>query len=131
MLRLPHLALGELERLVLDLLWSEGPLNPVSVHQRIGAARGISPNTVSSALKRLYEKGLLKREKVSHAFVYRAAMTRAEFQRDMIGSVASQFGDLGGSGVLAAFVDLAESRGEDTLRRLEQMIAERLAGADE
>jgi len=126
MFRLPDLVLGELERDVLDALWTDGPLNPGGVHERVGVARGISVNTVSSALKRLHGKGLLERTKVSHAFVYRAVVSRAELQRYCIDAIASQFGD-GGGGLLAAFVDLAEQRGEDTLRRLERMIADRLA----
>ena len=130
MLRFPDLALGSLEQEVLDALWADGPLTPADVHHRVGEARGISVNTVSSALKRLCEKGLLTREKVSHSFVYRAAVTRAELQRQLIGAIATQFGDARGSGFLAAFVDVAESRGEETLRRLEQMIADRLAEGD-
>ena len=131
LLRFPDLALGELERDVLDALWTAGPLNPGAVHDRVGAPRGISVNTVSSALKRLREKGLLEREKVSHAYVYKAVVTRAELQRQLIDAIACQFGEAGGSGMLAAFVDLAEERGEETLRRLERMIAARLAGGGE
>ena len=127
-LRLPGLALGELERAILETLWTSGPLNPGAVQDLVGAPRGISINTVSSALKRLHQKALLAREKVSHAYVYRAVVTRAELQRHLIGEIADQFGDGSGAGVLAAFVDLAEERGEDTLRRLEQMIAVRLRG---
>jgi predicted transcriptional regulator len=130
LLRFPDLALGGLERDVLDVLWSDGPLNPGAVHERVGARRGISVNTVCSALKRLQDKGLLEREKVSHAFVYRPVVSRAELQRQLHHAIATQFSDDGGAGLLAAFVDLAEERGEDTLRQLEQMIAERLSGGD-
>lgn len=125
MLRVPALTLGELERAVLEVLWTEGPSNPNTVHAHVVEGRGISVNTVSSALKRLLGKGLLSRTKVSHAYVYQAEITRAELQRALLGAVAEQFDD-GGPGLLAAFVDLAEARGEDTLRRLEAMIAARL-----
>jgi predicted transcriptional regulator len=127
-LRFPGLALGELEREVLEILWTQGPQNPVAVHEHVGAPRGISVNTVSSALKRLVQKGLLEREKVSHAYVYRAVVTRAELQRSLFGAIASQFGQESDSAFLAAFVDLAQAQGEDTLRELEQMITARLAG---
>jgi predicted transcriptional regulator len=131
MMQFPDLALGELERDVLDALWSDGPLNPKEVHSRVSLSRGNSINTVSSALKRLFEKGLLEREKVSHAYVYRAVVTRTELQRQLIGEITTQFGAEGGTGFLAAFVDLAQGHGEDTLRLLEQMVADRLDGADE
>lgn len=130
MLRLPELALGELERDVLGALWAAGPLNPGAVHERVGAHRGISVNTVCSALKRLCDKGLLCREKVSHAYVYRATVSRAALQRQLIGAIEEEFSDDGGATLLAAFVDLAEERGDDTLRRLERMIALRLKAED-
>lgn len=129
-LRFPDLALGELEQEVLETLWHDGALSPGEVHERVGAVRGISVNTVSSALKRLHGKGLLDREKVSHSYVYRAAITRAELQRQLIGAIASKFADEERSGLLAAFVDVAEAGGEATLRKLEAMIAARLTEGD-
>ncbi len=131
MMQFTDLALGDLERDVLDALWSEGPLNPKEVHACVGPSRGSSINTVSSALKRLFEKGLLQREKVSHAYVYRAAVTRTELQRQLIGEITAQFGSKDGMGFLAAFVDLAERHSEGALRQLEQMVAARLDGVDE
>jgi predicted transcriptional regulator len=128
--RLPNLALGELERAVLDCLWADGPMNPGDVHERVGEPRGISSNTVASALKRLVDKGLLDREKVSHAYVYRPTVTRGELQRLLIDAIADQFPDQGGTGLLAAFVDVAQSRGAETLRRLEELVATRLGDDD-
>jgi predicted transcriptional regulator len=127
-LRTPELALGELEQEVLEMLWSQGPSKPGAVHERVGAPRGISVNTVSSALKRLYEKGLLGREKVSHSYVYEAIVSRGELQCQLIGAIADKFPDHSGGGLLAAFVDYAEADGEDTLRKLEALIAARLEG---
>ena len=126
-LRFPNLALGQLEQQVLETLWCDGALNPGEVHTRIGLPRGISVNTVSSALKRLLEKGLLEREKVSHSYVYRAVVTRGELQRQLIGAIATRFSGDAHDGVLAAFVDVAEEGGEDMLRELEALIAARLA----
>lgn len=125
--RLPELSLGELEQAVLDALWAYGAMNPNEAHAQVGAPRGISVNTVASALKRLWGKGLLARRKVSHAYVYEAKITREGLQRELISAIASQFGDGSGQGMLAAFVDLAEAQGgEETLRRLEGLIAARL-----
>lgn len=126
-LRIPDLALGEVELAVLGHLWDVGSHTPHDVHAAVGRHRGISANTVASALKRLYEKGLLERDKVSHSYVYRAAISRVEFQRQILTALSTQFGDQSGMGLWAAFVDLAESDGTDALRQLEEMIAARLA----
>lgn len=124
-LRLHGLVLGDVERAVLDTLWERGALKPGDVHAHVGEPRGISVNTVSSALKRLVDKGLLSREKVSHAYVYRPRVTREEFQRAILNELIDQFGEGDGSAFLAAFVDLAGERGDETLERLEQIIARR------
>lgn len=124
--RVPDLVLGQLEQEVLEALWAHGPLNPNEVHEHVGLERGISVNTVSSALKRLFEKGLLEREKVSHAYVYHAQVTRAQLQRQLIDTIATQFGQGHSGAFLAAFVDVAQARGEETLRELESLIASRL-----
>jgi predicted transcriptional regulator len=125
-LRTPDLTLGELEREVLNCLWEVGALSPNAVHEAVGTDRGIAVNTVCSALKRLFEKGLLEREKVSHSYVYSAAVTRAELQRQLIGAITDQFGERGGTAFLAAFVDLAEQHGKPMLQRLEAMASARL-----
>ncbi|MFU8806357.1 MAG: BlaI/MecI/CopY family transcriptional regulator, partial [Bradymonadaceae bacterium] len=54
--RLPDLALGDLERDVLEVLWTHGPLNPGAVHTHLCDGREITVNTVSSALTRLCRK---------------------------------------------------------------------------
>ncbi|QED25769.1 BlaI/MecI/CopY family transcriptional regulator [Microvenator marinus] len=131
MLRVPELALGDLERDVLDALWKNGELSPVSVHQLVGEPRNVSVNTVASALKRLHQKGLLHREKVSHSYVYSPAISRADLQKLLIGEIANQFDDQYSSSFFAAFLDLAEEQGEDSLRMLEEMIAQRLEGGEE
>lgn len=124
MLKLPQMALGELELAVLDVLWSGEAMSPNAVHAAVDREQRISSKTVASALKRLFEKGILRREKVSHSYEYSAAMTRAELQRSLIGAVAAELSADGG--LMAAFVDIAEAEGDESLRRLERLVAARL-----
>ena len=117
------LVLGELERAVLEHLWSVSRADAKDVHVAIGRRRGITLNTVQSTLKRLYEKGLLRRAKVSHAHVYEPAMARHEFERAALDRTVEQV--LGGrtDAMIAAFVDLTERAGDDGLAKLEALIA--------
>ena len=121
--------LGELELEVMDFLWEHGPGDVRLAHEAIGARRRITSNTVQSTLKRLHDKGLAYRDKVSHAYIYRASCTRAEFHARSLGEVV---GDLTGGeadAVLAAFVDIAERAGSAQLERLEALVAQRLSDA--
>jgi predicted transcriptional regulator len=116
--------LGELERGVLEHLWRAGDADVLEVHAAIGRRR-IRPNTVGSALERLYRKGLLTREKVSHAYRYRAAIGPDEFAARRVVEAAGGLTALAGAGLLAAFVDLVADVDAAALDRLEALIAQK------
>lgn len=118
--KLPQL--GELELAVLEHLWTTDDADVHEAHAAVGKRRGISPNTVGSALERLHKKGLLEREKVSHAYRYRAALDRATFQARKVVEAAGGLRALGKSGLLAAFVDLVADSDEKALAELERLI---------
>jgi len=119
--------LGELEVGVLEFIWENGSADAKQVHSAIGGIRNISLNTVQSALERLFRKNLLRREKISHAFVYSAAVTRDGLLSNLIGDVVHSVANGSSDSMLAAFVDIAERADEKNLLRLEKLIAERRA----
>ena len=123
--------LGELELAVLEELWSHGPLDTKAVHRAIGTRRGIGLNTVQSTLERLFRKQLLEREKVSHAYVYAPAVQREELMERLIEEVVETFSNGRTEPMLIAFVDLAAKVDDENLSRLEQLIAERRARAED
>jgi len=121
--------LGDLELAVLDRLWEAGESDAKAVHAKLGRRRGITLNTVQSAMKRLHEKGLLKRAKVSHAFVYSPALSRESFHREAVGDVVAALLHGEADAMVAAFVGVAERAGDDTLAQLEALIADRRKAA--
>jgi predicted transcriptional regulator len=114
--------LGDLEQAALAHLWRHPDSEVQQVHVAIGARRGISINTVGSALERLHKKGLATREKVSHAYRYSAAIDEANYRARRVVDAAGGVAVLGEKGVLAAFVDLVESADEDALSELARLI---------
>lgn len=122
--RLPEL--GELESQVMTYLWERGEADVRQAWEAIGAARGLTSNTVQSTLKRLYTKGLADRDKVSHAYVYRPALSRAAYARRCLEELAGALG-AEPEPMLMAFVDVAEAAGPTQLGRLEALVASRLA----
>jgi len=109
----------------MEFLWLGGEGEAKAVHNALGKSRGITLNTIQSTLKRLFEKGLLTRDKVSHAHVYRPLIGRDEFQRGALGKLVGAL--IGGEGdaMVSAFVDLAERAGPKHLERLEKLVLER------
>jgi len=117
--------LGELEIAVMEHLWAIDVADAKAIHRQLGEKRNISPNTIQSTADRLYKKGLLNREKVSHAFVYSPAVTREQLMAEMIDNVVDKLSGGRTEAMLSAFVDLASRIEQNSLDRLEELIAER------
>lgn len=118
--KLPQL--GELELAALEHLWESESDDVIGTHAAIGKKRGISPNTVGSALERLYKKGLAAREKVSHAYRYSAKLDRESFRARKVLEAAGDLRALGESGLLASFVDLIAASDQGALAELERLV---------
>jgi len=118
--------LGELELAVMDHLWSRGGQDAKAVHRAVGRGRRITLNTIQSTLKRLFEKGLLERRKVSHAHIYSPRVTRAEFQRGAVQEVVERLMGGRSDAMLSAFIGVTEQLGPEQLEALEKLVAARL-----
>ncbi|WP_041448589.1 BlaI/MecI/CopY family transcriptional regulator [Anaeromyxobacter sp. Fw109-5] len=125
MTRPPLPRLGELETAVLEHVWAAGSCDVKAVHRTLGSRRGITLNTVQSTMERLFRKGLLAREKVSHAYVYSPCHSREELGARVVEEVVSRLLQGEAVPVLEAFVDLAERTDAANLDRLERLIADR------
>jgi predicted transcriptional regulator len=123
--------LGQLEVAVLDRLWSAGPAEVREVHAAVGAARGISPNTVQSTLERLVRKGLVERTKIGRAYRYRVLLTRRQWMERGLDWLANEVPGTPTETLLAAFVDLTERAGAAELAELERLVRERRRRARE
>ena len=104
----------------MEHLWSGGEGDAKAVHAALGKRRGITLSTIQSTLKRLHEKELLERDKVSHAHVYRPTGSREQFQRSTLGELVGELMGGEADAMVAAFVDLTER-----VARLEALVAER------
>lgn len=118
-------ALGDLERAVLDRLWSDGPADVRAMQRAVGEPRGIRPNTIQSTLERLHRKGLARRRKHGRAYRYEAAVTRRDWLSHAIEELVRGVPGTGGETVVSAFVDLLERTGEEQLAELERRVLER------
>jgi predicted transcriptional regulator len=122
MLQFRNWSLGELEVAVCNSLWDAGQADVRTMHERIGIPRGIASNTIQSAMERMYRKGVLQRRKVSHAFVYAPAMSRAAFAAGVLDGVSAALGSAGAQPLMAAFVERAGKTDPATLDQLEAML---------
>jgi predicted transcriptional regulator len=108
---------GELEAMVMDVLWNRGGwLTPGETHQIISARRTLAYTTVMTILVRLWQKGRLERQRDGRAYVYRPTETREEYVAARMQSLLTRVGDR--PAALAHFVEALPRADRDQLRRV-------------
>lgn len=117
-----RLSLGDLERSVLDALWS-GPdaLSVRDVQRLIPRRPSLAYTTVMTVLDRLHDKGFVSRKKEGRAFVYRPRLTHAEWLGERAARVLASEAN-GDRAVLAAFLDSTDRVDPDLLDELSELI---------
>jgi BlaI family transcriptional regulator, penicillinase repressor len=68
--------LGEVEQLVMDHVWSHGPISSEACREALAAKRPMKESTIRTVLRRLEEKGYVTHEISGRTFIYRAAEPR-------------------------------------------------------
>jgi predicted transcriptional regulator len=120
------LALGKLERQVLDEAWRRGELSVRDVYATFDEK--IAYTTLMTTLDRLYKKKLLDRRKDGRAFLYAPALSRDEFEHGIREDVIDGLLGHGAESVepvLACIVDTVSERDRELLDELERLIEQK------
>lgn len=113
----PRLSTGELERRVLEALWSDTDgMTPRRVHNVIGAERDLAYTTVMTILVRLWQKGLATRTRDGRAYRYIAVASREELTAERMRQLLDNAADA--NAALTHFVDGLDTKGRAQLRKL-------------
>ncbi len=109
--------LGDLERSVMDVLWSATePLTVRQVHNALSEDRDLAYTTVMTVLVRLAGKGLASRQLDGRAWLYSAALSREGLTADAMHSALNEDPD-DRSAALVAFVEKVSADEADLLRQ--------------
>jgi BlaI family transcriptional regulator, penicillinase repressor len=68
--------LGEVEQVVMDYIWSHGPVTAEQCREALASSRPMKDSTIRTILRRLEEKGYVAHEVEGRTFVYRASDAR-------------------------------------------------------
>lgn len=118
-----RVGLGDLERTVMECLWSApGSLTVREVHSSVCAKRNLAYTTIMTVLQRLAKKNLViqRREHRAHRYVPRRG--RAELVAELMSDALDQVADSGGRE--AALVHFVERVGADEATALRRALAE-------
>lgn len=120
------IALGKLERQVLNEAWKRGELSVRDVY--VTFEEKIAYTTLMTTLDRLHKKRLLDRRKDGRAFLYVPAMSREEFEHGIREDVIDGLLGSGAEGVepvLACIVDTVSERDRELLDELDRLVQEK------
>jgi BlaI family transcriptional regulator, penicillinase repressor len=68
--------LGELEQLVMDYVWTNGPCTSEACREALASMRPMKESTIRTVLRRIEEKGYVTHTIEGRTFIYRAAELR-------------------------------------------------------
>ena len=116
--------LGEVEKSVMDYIWSQGRVTAESCREALASARPMKDSTIRTVLRRLEEKGFVTHEVEGRTFIYRASEHPQNVAVRAVKNIIDRF--CGGS-VETLVLGLVENEVLDhtQLQRLARKIAER------
>lgn len=120
------LALGKLERQVLDETWERREVSVRDIY--LAFEERIAYTTLMTTLDRLYKKRLLDRRKDGRAFLYSPLVSQEEFEHGIREDVIDGLLGDGAQGVrpmLACIVETVSEHDRKLLDELERMIREK------
>ena len=114
-------SLGELERSVMELLWtSDAALTANELRNALAlrdqSGRAVATTTMLTVLSRLERKGFVSRARDVRPHRYRALLSREEHTAELMREVLDRSSDR--DAALARFVGTVSAGEADTLRRL-------------
>lgn len=120
-------SLFDLEADIMEVVWGHAweTFAVGDVHEALLVDREIAYTTVMTTVSRLFEKGVLDREKEGRRYVYRPLFTRESFLRSLTREVFDRLPAASQDEAIAYLVERVEDPSE--LDRLEQLIARRRA----
>lgn len=116
--------LGELEQLVMNIVWSEGCATVRCVFKQIKAKRDIAYTTIMTTMDRLAKKNILKRSKIGKAYEYTPAFSCEELNtktsQKIVDQLVQNYGDL----AIAQFIDVIDNTSPKKLQELKRRLDE-------
>src|SRR4030066_2289281 len=113
--------LGDLERLVMDILWNRGEVTGREVLEEIEKSRPLALTTILTVIDRLLKKGLIKRKKRGGLFVYAPSISRDDFVKQVSEEVLQGILDISASSAASSFVDILYRTSPDEMDRLSRL----------
>ena len=116
--------LGDLQLLIMQVLWERTEATVADVHQALAAVHDLAYTTIATMLRKMEARGLVHHRLDGRSFLYRAAVAADAVTRGMSDHLVDRLFEGSLADMVAHLLTTREvSRAE--LSRLEKLIAER------
>lgn len=112
---------GELQRVIMEVLWQGGELSVDGVREALPAKRRGAYTTVQTVLNRLADGGLVGRRRLGRAILYRADVSEAQYATQ---SLRRSLAGVSEEARLTALASLVEELGPSEMKAVSEMAAE-------
>lgn len=117
--------LGDLEAAIMNVIWQRGEATVEQVRGALQPEREPAYTTVMTVMSRLATKGVLVREKLERAYLYRAATEQSEVAGSMLSNLVQRLYSGSPARAIAHLIETEEEVDEEELERLEELIRAR------
>jgi len=97
--------LGELEQLVMDYVWTNGPCTSEACREALASMRPMKESTIRTVLRRIEEKGYVTHTVEGRTFIYRAAELRENVAVRAVKHIIDRFCGGSAEALLLGLVD--------------------------
>lgn len=112
--------LGCLEQKIMDILWmSDQPLKPADVQESLGNDHAYT--TIMTVLKRMNDKGFVKRKLQGKVYFYTPVLTKDQFIKTSLTGIYNNLVGSYGRLAISQFVDTLKTNSDD-LRLLQDYL---------
>jgi BlaI family transcriptional regulator, penicillinase repressor len=118
--------LGELERAVMGIIWSQAhDVSVGDVHLALPESQRVAYTTVKTTMERLAEKGILAQTRGGKAYLYRAAISQQELEQQIVAATLDRLMEDFPDAVAAFFVRPDAEISNERLERLSELVRRR------
>lgn len=100
--------LSPLEQGVMNIVWNLQTCSIREAREQLQQGKEFAYTTVATIFARLYDKGVLKREKKNSVMYYSPKISRENFSKKLVGAFFSHFFESFGDTAIASFVESIE-----------------------
>ena len=109
---------------ILRILWNNGDSTVRDVHEALNEDEPSGYTTALKMLQVMHQKGLVLRDDAQRAHVYRAAISKAEAQKNFLSDIVDRLFDGSTSQLVLQALGNSPRADEAQLARIEQLLSE-------